>query len=216
MNRLIRAMPIQRASYKSRRTIPKRMRDMRDPMFDMLECDPKQETFTVVEVGTQWGWWAYRAAKQLPENVVIHSVDPWSEDEESSNHWGNGRTNLQDWAKNVEPWLGKRVFGWRGTSKEIAPEFKNESIDFIFIDGDHRAEALLLDLQLWFPKVKPGSLIIGHDWRGKWAREVRTAVRLFFPKEAQEKLTVDGLHAAPIYLSERGRGVSVCWWVRKR
>ena len=40
----------------------------------------------------------------------------------------------------------------------------NESLDFVFIDGNHQYEAVLEDLEAWYPKVKTGKLLIGHDY----------------------------------------------------
>jgi len=39
-------------------------------------------------------------------------------------------------------------------TSEKASKFKQMSLDFIFIDGDHRYEMVKQDLNTWFPKVK--------------------------------------------------------------
>lgn len=38
-----------------------------------------------------------------------------------------------------------------------------ELLDFVFIDGDHRYEHCLADLRAWWPLVKPGGWLMGHD-----------------------------------------------------
>lgn len=43
-------------------------------------------------------------------------------------------------------------------------QFKDETIDFIFIDGDHTYNGVTTDLMLWWPKIKPGGIISGHDY----------------------------------------------------
>lgn len=35
--------------------------------------------------------------------------------------------------------------------------------DHVFIDGEHEYVALLKDLRIWWPRVKPGGYIFGHD-----------------------------------------------------
>lgn len=49
-------------------------------------------------------------------------------------------------------------------SEEVVDRFEDNSIDFIYIDGDHRYEAAKRDLNNYVPKVKPGGIISGHDY----------------------------------------------------
>jgi predicted O-methyltransferase YrrM len=37
-------------------------------------------------------------------------------------------------------------------------------LDFVFIDADHSYEGCKADIEAWFPKVKPGGLLSGHDY----------------------------------------------------
>lgn len=39
----------------------------------------------------------------------------------------------------------------------------DNSIDFLFIDGDHRYTQCRRDLDNWWPKIKTGGMICGHD-----------------------------------------------------
>jgi hypothetical protein len=43
-------------------------------------------------------------------------------------------------------------------------DFKDASLDFIFIDGDHTYEGVMNDLTLWWPKLKVGGIMSGHDY----------------------------------------------------
>ena len=40
----------------------------------------------------------------------------------------------------------------------------DDSLDFVFIDADHSYESVLDDIILWYPKVKSGGIIAGHDY----------------------------------------------------
>lgn len=46
-------------------------------------------------------------------------------------------------------------------------------LDFVFVDGDHRYEPCMVDFRAWWPLVKPGGLLFGHDIRNPhpWARD---------------------------------------------
>lgn len=42
--------------------------------------------------------------------------------------------------------------------------FKNESLDWIYIDALHTYGASLRDMQVWYSKLKPGGLFSGDDY----------------------------------------------------
>lgn len=49
-------------------------------------------------------------------------------------------------------------------SAEAATRFKDESIDAVFIDGCHNYEWVTKDLENYYPKVKTGGIVAGHDY----------------------------------------------------
>ena len=49
-------------------------------------------------------------------------------------------------------------------SNEVVGRFEDESIDFIFVDTYMTYEQARKDLEVWYPKLKPGGLFSGHDW----------------------------------------------------
>jgi len=42
----------------------------------------------------------------------------------------------------------------------------NGELDFVYIDANHRYEYVKKDIELYYPKVKLGGLIAGHDFKG--------------------------------------------------
>lgn len=38
-----------------------------------------------------------------------------------------------------------------------------DDLDYVYIDGDHRVESVVKDIESWYPKVKDGGLFGGHD-----------------------------------------------------
>ena len=50
------------------------------------------------------------------------------------------------------------------SSAEAVNKFEDESVDFVFIDGDHSFEAVYKDLQGWYKRLKPGGIFSGHDF----------------------------------------------------
>lgn len=82
--------------------------------------------------------------------------------------------------KNIEP--VKHIVNARKLDSITASKlYKDNSLDFIFIDADHTYEAVLQDLIHWMPKLKPGGHIAGHDYFNDPG--VQKAVRTFFHKK---------------------------------
>lgn len=50
------------------------------------------------------------------------------------------------------------------TSIEALEDFEDNSLDFIYIDGDHRFDHIAIDLIRWSYKIKKGGVIAGHDY----------------------------------------------------
>jgi hypothetical protein len=42
--------------------------------------------------------------------------------------------------------------------------FEDNSLDFVYIDANHTYEGVKEDIKYWYPKVKPGGLLLGHDY----------------------------------------------------
>ena len=72
------------------------------------------------------------------------------------------------------PWIKLK----EGCSWEYANDFNDESVDFIWIDADHHYSSVIQDIRAWYPKLKVGGIIAGHDY-SDWGVEM--AVREFFP-----------------------------------
>ena len=52
----------------------------------------------------------------------------------------------------------------KGTSWEMANNFEDESVDFVFIDAGHEYDSVVKDITSWLPKIKKGGIISGHDY----------------------------------------------------
>jgi hypothetical protein len=61
-----------------------------------------------------------------------------------------------------------------------APGFvEDNSLDWVYIDADHSYKACLADLAGWWPKVKSGGYVMGHDHHQKREPGVVAAVAEF-------------------------------------
>ncbi len=62
-------------------------------------------------------------------------------------------------------------------SADSAARFQDASVKFVFIDASHLYERVKQDIQAWWPKVKVGGVMSGHDWAA--GEQVRQAVGEF-------------------------------------
>ena len=52
----------------------------------------------------------------------------------------------------------------QGSIEAEASLREDEQFDFVYLDGRHDREGLLLDLRTWLPRVCPGGILAGHDY----------------------------------------------------
>ena len=73
----------------------------------------------------------------------------------------------------------KRAVLIRDYSVNASKLFQDGELDFVFIDACHQYEAVYSDIRNWYPKVKNGGLVCGHDYNTGWVG-VTKAVNEFF------------------------------------
>lgn len=118
----------------------------------------------------------------------LFCVDPWSNppgyEEQAKYLWGGGdrQADFVQAIEAVRPY-GPRVSLIRKLSHEYAERVKLETLDFVYLDGDHRKEYVSQDLNLWWHRLKRGGVIAGHDIvcpgenvKDDWGKEIQPAV----------------------------------------
>lgn len=120
----------------------------------------------VVEVGAWKGQSAAFFAVELANSgkaIQFDVVDTWqgSEEHASDPDVQSGRL-YETFLANLAP-VRSFVRPVRKASVEAAATYADGSLDVVFLDGDHDLAAVLADLQAWWPKVKPGGWLLGHD-----------------------------------------------------
>ena len=140
-----------------------------------------------VEIGTFKGKSAvYMAEKMKDTNKIMNffTIDIF-ESGEINDH--SSIIDVEDLykevLKNIEP-VKDLVKVIKGSSHKVHEQFEDNSVDFLFIDGCHSYDCVSKDLSFWFPKVKHGGVISGHDYNESTAG-VKKAVDEFFKNTAQ-------------------------------
>lgn len=52
----------------------------------------------------------------------------------------------------------------RQLSVTAARDVPDASLDFVYVDADHSAQAVRSDLKAWLPKIRSGGIVAGHDY----------------------------------------------------
>mgnify|MGYP002137043614 CR=1 FL=1 len=124
------------------------------------------ENSIVAEIGVAEGRFS---AELLSAGVgQLLMVDNWGHisgvtgDGNFSQEWHdkNYRTALNS----VEQWFPDRAKILRGMSSEMASRVSDNYLDAIYLDAGHYYKAVMEDLNAWYPKVKSGGIISGHDY----------------------------------------------------
>ncbi len=80
----------------------------------------------------------------------------------------------------TKPFEDRRII-MLATSERASKFVADNSLDFVFIDGDHRYEHVKLDVESWMPKVRPGGLISGHDYNPRQPGLIKAVHEHFDP-----------------------------------
>ena len=59
--------------------------------------------------------------------------------------------------------FGDRVKFVYKQSEDAYKDYSDEFFDYVYIDGDHAYKSIKRDIELWYPKVKVGGILAGHD-----------------------------------------------------
>lgn len=139
-----------------------------------------------VEVGAWKGRsTSYMAVEIANSNKLIpfYVVDTWAGSEEYAHKTDGELDSLYEvFQQNMLP-VKDYYQPMQTTSVEASKLFPDNSLSFVFIDASHDYKNVYDDLTHWFPKVKPGGTIAGHDYMSYWP-EVIKAVDNFFDNKA--------------------------------
>lgn len=135
----------------------------------------------------------------------LHLIDPWKHEEsgayEKALYGGElqgGQKEMDYRYRDVCRRFGRhiqsgRVIVHRGHSSDILKRFQDQYFDWIYIDGNHRYEFVVQDLELSFRKTRVGGYISGDDYGRKstwWDDGVERAVNEFIEREPVQVIKI--------------------------
>lgn len=110
-------------------------------------------------------------------DLSLYMVDSWS-GKPSEDYVDSGdfhadlpqykQDEFCDIATAMTSFAQERAIILRQPSIEAAQAIPDASLDLVFIDANHSYEGCKSDLEAWFPKVKPGGIVSGHDYENSY------------------------------------------------
>jgi SAM-dependent methyltransferase len=145
--------------------------------------DNSQDGSHIVEVGS----WKGRSAAFMAVEIInsnkkikFDCVDTWEGSIEHETYDVITEEKLYDvFLSNIEP-VKHIINPIRMTSIETSKLYKDNSLDFVFIDASHEYEDVKEDILAWLPKVKIGGILAGHDYDNFNFEGVNRAVNEIF------------------------------------
>lgn len=112
----------------------------------------------MIEIGSYTGDSTAIFAKYFD---TVYAIDPWE-----SNI--GGITNSVDMKSVYDLFCkhtsGKNIIAIRDHSSRVYDLFRDESVDFVYIDGLHTYKAVMEDIRHYKSKVRKGGYLGGHDY----------------------------------------------------
>ncbi len=120
------------------------------------------------EIGVERGLYA-EVLCQVNPALTLFAIDPWEAYPGYREHISQGKMEafyLEAQAR-LAPYEAHLV---RARAVEAADGFEEESLDFVYIDGNHEFLHVAQDLHHWEKKVRLGGLVAGHDFSRRMGR----------------------------------------------
>lgn len=114
------------------------------------------------EIGVANGRYSEILLDSIPELRLI-LVDPWAV---YRGNWRSSRHQESEYQKTQERLSRFSAYTtlMRKTSLEASLEIMDSTLDFVFIDGAHNFDNVMLDILLWSKKVRSGGIVALHDF----------------------------------------------------
>ena len=159
-----------------------------------------------VEVGVMHGRYSEALLKQWPG--FLHLIDPWVAYPEYTDKNQEHNYNFNMAMERLKP-LEERFRVWREFNSDDVAD-KIGMVDFTYLDGNHAFRYALEDMQIWWPRIRPGGIMAGHDlWHLEWP-DVTEAVVLFANLVRRDVHIIRGNCDCPC-----GEGGVLSWYIKR-
>lgn len=152
------------------------------------------------EIGVEKGIYAKILCENNPK-LHLFCIDPWKpysgyRDIISKHRFDSLYKETKKRLKGLNCKIVKKF------SMDAVNDFKPRSLDFVYIDANHKLRYVIDDITEWAPRVRPGGIVSGHDYRKakqpKYNRHVVEAVNVYMKVYGISPLFLMGRKSAPL------------------
>jgi hypothetical protein len=119
--------------------------------------------------------------KRQQKDIKVYAVDTWAgnaDDPHDLLYRGeidkDGGDIYDTFLKNLrDAGVDDVVVPIRKLSHEAATLFKDGEMSLVFLDGRHDLEGVRTDIDSWWPRVREGGWLSGHDFNWRWPDVVK-------------------------------------------
>lgn len=118
-----------------------------------------------VEVGVLFGEYSKHLLTYWPGHLTL--VDPWLNQNPSEYLDGCNACDMNAaYQKTLDAVaaFGSRSTILRSFSEFAAAAVTDASLDFVYIDANHKEPAVTQDMRLWWEKIRSSGILAGHDF----------------------------------------------------
>jgi len=114
------------------------------------------------EIGVYAGQYSEKLCIENP-GVEHWCIDPWLEYEGRNESISQKRYSLaeEEARKRLSKYNCKFI---KAFSMDAVKQFEDNSLDYVYIDGNHDFQNVTNDIVEWEKKVRPGGIVAGHDF----------------------------------------------------
>lgn len=139
----------------------------------------------ICEIGVSEGAFAKHLLHNCSSIQKYYLIDPWKHlldwNKPANRSNSSFSASYKKTLKNTDFAKNKRVV-LKGRTTEVLHKIPDNSLDFVYVDGDHTLRGITIDLIQAYPKVKEGGFIGGDDlFPSIWVHPIKFEPTLVFP-----------------------------------
>ena len=114
------------------------------------------------EVGVCYGYYSEVLFQNIP-GLKLYAIDSWDMYEKYRD-FKTAETYIKVYSDAKEKLAPYNCELIKKLSMDAVTDFADESLDFVYLDGNHSYDFVKDDIREWAKKVRKGGIVAGHDY----------------------------------------------------
>ncbi len=148
-------------------------------------------------IGAEIGVYKGEHAESFLENCsikrlyLIDSYEDYTDYKDAERHYGHDQDILEDAEKEAKERLEEKFYfhiKWIREKSINALKDIPDKLDFVYIDANHQYEFVKEDIENYYPKIKKGGILGGHDMYNGFCHEHNGVIKAVTEFSVKNKL----------------------------